>query len=90
MPATFRLTGNYPNPFNPATQISYSLQQAGMIELIVTDMLGKKVSTVYAGRQQAGLHTTRWTAPAETPSGVYFYTLRTSHGSATRPMILMK
>lgn len=43
IPATFALKGNYPNPFNPTTSISFDLPEAASVEVVITDMLGREV-----------------------------------------------
>lgn len=70
-PASFQLAQNYPNPFNPSTQIDYAIPTAGDVSLVIHDVLGREVTTLTRGHQEAGRHTARWNA-ASLASGVYF------------------
>jgi hypothetical protein len=55
-PATFRLEPPYPNPFNPVTQIPFTLLQPAEIELTIYDLLGRKMTTLVGGSMHAGAH----------------------------------
>ena len=71
IPATYGLHEAYPNPFNPATQISFDLPVDGIVSLAVFDVLGRKVADLVNEYRQAGYHTAMWDA-SKTASGVYF------------------
>jgi hypothetical protein len=73
-PLTYLLMQNFPNPFNPSTQINFDLPYAGQVSLIVYDVLGREVATLAAGFHQAGHHSVTWDASRQS-SGVYFYRL---------------
>jgi hypothetical protein len=88
-PATFTLSAAYPNPFNPATQIAFTLPASGTVRLAVYDATGREVARLADGYVQAGEHTATFDA-AGLPSGVYFYRLTTPNGALTRSMTLMK
>lgn len=89
LPTDFQLGQNHPNPFNPATTISFTLPASGPVELKVYDVLGRKVRTLVAGSKKAGTHSVRFDADG-LPSGVYFYQLRAGKYESTRKMILIK
>jgi len=69
-PHNFALSPAYPNPFNPATRITYSLPTAGPVKVEIFDVLGRHIKTLVDDLQNAGRHTLNWT-PENLPSGVY-------------------
>jgi hypothetical protein len=98
-PKEFALMQNHPNPFNPATSISYTIPAAGHVTLKVYDLIGKEVATLVNGMQDAGVHIVKFSAgggsafggdASQLPSGMYFYTLRTNNFAATKKMMLLK
>lgn len=89
VPGEFALEQNYPNPFNPSTVITYSLPHQGQVSLAVYDMLGREVSRLVDGFQQAGLYTASFDATG-LPSGMYLYRLTAENFSEVRKMLLMK
>jgi len=74
VPSRFVLYQNFPNPFNPVTQISYSLSRSGHVTLRVFDMSCREVSCLVDRQVGAGLHITGFDA-APLASGVYVYQL---------------
>lgn len=86
---TFRLLGNYPNPFNPGTVIKYQLSRSEFVELGVFNTLGKKVATLISQKQNAGLHAIRFDAP-DLSSGTYLYRLKAGKQVLTGKMLLLK
>jgi hypothetical protein len=72
-PDHFTLLPNYPNPFNPSTNIHYRLPATMKVTIAIYDILGRKVATLSNAQQQtAGSHLVRWDAH-NLASGVYFY-----------------
>lgn len=94
LPTAPTLIGNYPNPFNPSTNIDLGLPIAATVRLDVINMLGQKVKTLVDGVMGAGMHTVSWDGTSESgqpvSSGVYFYRLQTDTFSETKKMVLMK
>jgi hypothetical protein len=84
-----RVTHNYPNPFNPATNIMFSLQNAGKVKITVYDVLGKVVSELLDQNMDAGDHSVLFDASNLT-SGVYLYSIQTKQGTEIRKMVLLK
>ncbi len=89
LPEHFRLYQNYPNPFNGSTTIAYELARPGRVILIVYNLLGEEVATLFAGRQSPGIHSIAFSGEG-LPSGVYTYVLRNEGEMASRRFVLMK
>jgi PKD repeat protein len=85
----FALGQNSPNPFNPMTEISFSLPQAGYARLVVYNVKGQLVETLADGSYGPGDHFVMWDA-RDNASGVYFYRLETEGFTETRKMIMLK
>ncbi len=92
-PASFALD-NYPNPFNPATEIRYQLPEAADVQIVVYNVLGQKVQTLVSGKQQAGTYLLRWEGKndqnQQVPSGMYFLRMKAGKFTANRKLLLMK
>ena len=94
-PEVFGLANNYPNPFNPATTIKYSLPQAADVELTVYNVVGQAVRTLVAEHQSAGRYVVEWDATNDSghslSSGMYFYRLEAGgEFLETKKMLLLK
>ncbi len=89
LPRKVTLGKNYPNPFNPTTNIDFSLPQASDVELQVYDVLGRHVATLIDGKRQAGSYSVNFDA-SNLSSGVYLYRLNTAEVTRTRKMLLIK
>lgn len=90
-PRSFALQQNFPNPFNPSTEILFTLPQRSMVTLTVTDLLGKEAARLLEGEVQEGTHRVRFSAAQYgLSSGVYLYSLRAGTWTQTKRMILMK
>jgi len=94
LPNLIALRQNSPNPFNAATQIEYSLDKDGIVQLAVYNILGQEVAILINGFQPGGLHTVTWDGRNdhgnETPSGIYFARLTTVGIMMTRKMVLLR
>jgi hypothetical protein len=93
LPDGFRLHQNYPNPFNPTTTIAFELPVAGDVQMMVFNVLGQKVRTLYSGWLSAGTHSVDWDGRSEggeAASGVYFYRLVADGFSQSRKMVLLR
>jgi len=88
-PNEYALYQNFPNPFNPTTQISFYLPKDSYITLRVYNVLGIEVATLVEGRVSSGTHSVSWNAQ-DVPSGIYVYKLDAGSFVATRKMVLMK
>jgi len=70
-PTEFALFQPYPNPFNPATTIEFSIPLSGIVTLTVYDVLGRRVETILNEFRDIGYHKVQWSA-SDVPSGIYF------------------
>ena len=89
IPGKFSLSQNFPNPFNPVTNIEFSVPKRGLVKLVVFDMLGREVETLLNKLTEAGTYRADWNA-SKYPSGVYFYKLQTEGFIETKRMVLIK
>lgn len=91
LPSTFALLGNYPNPFNPATNIKFQIARSSEVTLDVFDILGRMVSSQSLGVAAPGEHAVTYNA-ANLASGTYYYRLKmVSTGSTlVGKMLLLK
>ncbi len=94
VPTDFVLEGNYPNPFNPATEIVYALPQQVHVILTVYDVSGREVRRLVNTSQAPGRYRVRWDGKDargySVRSGVYFYRLATDVWQKTQSMVLLK
>jgi hypothetical protein len=90
----FDLAQNHPNPFNPVTKVSFSLDRSGPTTLRVFDTRGRLVRTLVSESMAAGAHEVTWRGDDENgrpvASGVYFYRLESGDQQASRRMLLVK
>ncbi|MDP2982824.1 MAG: FlgD immunoglobulin-like domain containing protein [Candidatus Latescibacter sp.] len=88
-PASFAVSQNTPNPFNPTTSISFTLAKAGKVTVDIYNAAGQKVDTVVNTTISAGNHSITWNA-SRFSAGVYFYTVKSGDFSKTMKMTLLK
>jgi hypothetical protein len=88
-PNGFQLHPNYPNPFNPATSVSYELPSACDVRLTVGDVMGREVAVLEQGRKAAGAHRIEFDG-TRLAGGVYFCRLQAGSEVMTRKMVLLK
>jgi len=89
LPGDFLLHQNFPNPFNPSTEILFTLPSANHALLRVFDVLGREVAILVNQVLHAGTHRVSFDA-YNLQSGVYVYRLESGSFSATKRMLLMK
>ena len=89
IPSVTALLGNYPNPFNPSTVISYQLSAVSTVSLIVYDVLGREVATLVDEIQQAGDHRVTFNG-SNMASGLYYYRLIAGSFSDVKRLMLVK
>ncbi|MBK6909424.1 MAG: VCBS repeat-containing protein [bacterium] len=89
VPVNYELSANYPNPFNPTTQIRFGLPEANFVRLTVYDVTGREVARLAEADFGAGYHVVNFDGTT-LGSGVYFYRLEAGDFIASRKMVLMK
>ncbi|MBN1997471.1 T9SS type A sorting domain-containing protein [candidate division KSB1 bacterium] len=93
-PQHHALFTNFPNPFNPATTISFVLAKSDYVNLDVFNIQGEKIKTLVSGVLPAGEHAVMWNGTDEftnpAASGVYFCRLRSGSSTESRKMMLLK
>jgi hypothetical protein len=94
IPEVTALGTNFPNPFNPVTNIRFDMAEAGHVVIEVYNIRGQRVKSLVNDEMAAGRHSVEWNGTDDhgriVGSGVYFYTMRAGEYSSTRRMVLMK
>jgi hypothetical protein len=95
LPNDYRLSANYPNPFNPSTAFSFTLPLDKRVSVKVFDVSGRLVTTLIDNELRSeGVHQVTWNgtnaAGAAVASGTYLYTLEYGNFRQTRSMVLLK
>ncbi len=94
IPRDFVLNPNFPNPFNSGTSITFDAPGAQQVELLVYNLLGQKIRTLFTGTSLPGRNTIRWDGRDDsgrsTSTGLYFYQLRTPGSVITNKMLMIQ
>jgi hypothetical protein len=90
----FHLEQNFPNPFNPETNISFVMPSQAKVNLTIYNILGQKVKTLVDRKLNSGPHSVIWKANDEqgnpVSSGMYIYVLSSGNTKLSRKMILLR
>jgi len=90
----FELFNNYPNPFNPITNIEFSLTEQARIKLTIYDIIGNTIKTLINKTMEPGLNGVIWDSRDESGNfvgnGIYFYCLQVGQQNQTKKMVLLK
>jgi len=95
IPASYSLSQNFPNPFNPVTSINFDIPKTSFVNLVVLDALGREISQLVNQQLSPGSYKYEWDASSY-PSGIYFYRLEAGDPSTTlretetKKMVLIK
>ena len=93
-PDTYKLSANFPNPFNPTTTIDYALPEAAHVQLVIYDLLGQAIRTMANSHHEAGFYSAVWNATDDddrpVANGLYFYKLSAGHFNSIGKMMLLK
>ena len=88
------LRGNFPNPFNPSTTISFDIREEGAVRLDIFNIRGQRVRTLVNEEKTSGKYTIEWIGTDDNGrsvgSGIYFYRMTAVEYSETKRMVLMK
>jgi hypothetical protein len=94
LPKTFRLLGNYPNPFNPETTIAFETPEASHTSLRIYNLRGQQIKNLFEGKIDRGRHQMVWDGTndlgTKVTSGIYFYVLKAGMISVSRKMALVE
>jgi len=94
LPDQFELQGNVPNPFNPTTEIRYSLPEGSHVVVEIFDIRGTRIATIVNSYQEAGYKSVIWNGLSDTgssvASGVYFCRVSACRKSDTRKIIMLR
>jgi len=89
VPENIQLYQNFPNPFNPITNIHYSISEFGNVKIVVYDLLGQEINTLINEQTNPGNYVVRFDG-SSLSSGIYYYSLESNGKKITREMLLMK
>jgi len=94
VPNNFRLEQNYPNPFNPTTTISFYLPEYSSVKVIIYDLRGSLIKSLYDGNLNSGSHNYIWdgtnSSGQRVTSGCYFYQVKSNNHNEVKKMFLLK
>jgi hypothetical protein len=86
---SFQLHQNFPNPFNPATEIVFEIPAMEMVSLRIFNLTGQEIARLIQQQLPAGVHRWRWDAK-NFPTGIYYCQLQAGNHQAIRRMILLR
>ena len=89
IPDEFGIKRAYPNPFNPSTQIEFSISEHSMVKLDVLDINGRLVDQIESGYYSPGVHTLSFNGNNHS-SGLYFIRLQSSNSTSMHKVMLLK
>ncbi|MDD2331631.1 MAG: T9SS type A sorting domain-containing protein, partial [Candidatus Cloacimonetes bacterium] len=94
IPMATKLLNAYPNPFNPQTNIRYSLKDAGQVQIEIFNLKGQKIRSFSNNHATAGFYSQMWdgkdTQGQVVGSGIYFYRMTSGKYSSTKKVMMMK
>ena len=89
VPDEYTLSQNFPNPFNPKTNLEFGISKAGLVSLKVYNDLGKEIATLVNESKSAGIYSVVFDG-SNLSSGVYYYILESGDFNETKRMVLIK
>ena len=94
LPVGFAIYPNFPNPFNPITQIKYDIPKDNLVNITIYDIQGRNIRTIINKNQDLGSHSCYWDSKNDlgegVAAGVYIYSIQSGKFKATKKMVLLK
>ncbi len=94
IPLNYTLSQNFPNPFNPATVIKFSIPKDEFVTIKVYDIIGREIKTLFSGNTNAGIYLLNWdgadNAGMQVSSGTYIYRMTAGSYAESKKMIYLK
>lgn len=94
LPTVFTLNPAYPNPFNPTTTIHYGIPDVREVTIMIYDLMGRKVATLFHNEQQAGWYEVTWNGLLNNgslaPAGMYIFRIIAANEIKTSKISLIK
>ncbi len=94
VPRAYKLSQNFPNPFNPRTSIEFDMKEKGLVTVRVYNVAGQLVRSLIDGVKDAGAYSVTWDGTnnlgVEVGSGIYFSKMETREYSATKKLVLLR
>ncbi len=89
LPTKYKLYRNWPNPFNPVTNIRFEIPKSSYVKITVYDLTGKEIETLVNQNLKPGAYETSWNA-SNYSSGIYFCKIQAGEYTETKKMVLLK
>ena len=89
IPSELRLLPCYPNPFNPTTNITFTITSRSFVTIKIVDLFGREVSIISSGEMEAGTYTHQWNASVYS-SGIYYCRIQAGNFIGTEKLVLLK
>jgi flagellar hook assembly protein FlgD len=94
IPARYFLSQNHPNPFNLRTTLQYGLPDRAEVVLVIYDILGKQIRTLFHGVEEAGVKSVIWDGTDDlgrpVHTGVYLYKIHAGDFTQSHKLLLLK
>ncbi len=94
LPHNYALHQNFPNPFNPVTNLRYDLPEQSFVTLTIYDLIGREITQLVNTTQEAGFRSVQWDATDSfgkpVSAGIYLYKITTGEFVQTKKMVLVK
>ncbi|MBA66077.1 MAG: hypothetical protein CMG55_09785 [Candidatus Marinimicrobia bacterium] len=94
IPSVFSLSQNFPNPFNPATNITYDIPRIEHVIITIHDIVGRHITTLVDENKNTGSYSIIWNGRnnigKDVPAGMYIYTIKAGSFSNSKKLVLLK